>query len=61
MTLTSYAQNFEDVILWRVLRHVERGTYIDLGAQDPVADSVSLAFYENGWRGLHVEPVSFYA
>jgi FkbM family methyltransferase len=61
LTLTSYSQNFEDVILWRVLRHVERGTYIDIGAQDPVADSVSLAFYENGWRGVHVEPVASYA
>jgi FkbM family methyltransferase len=61
LTLTSYAQNFEDVILWRILRHVERGTYIDVGAQDPVADSVSLAFYEKGWRGVHVEPVASYA
>lgn len=61
MTITSYAQNFEDVILWRVLRHVERGFYIDVGAQDPVVDSVSLAFYENGWRGVHIEPTARYA
>lgn len=54
--LTSYAQNFEDVILWRALRHVGRGFYVDIGAHDPIIDSVSLAFYENGWRGLHVEP-----
>lgn len=61
MTLTSYAQNFEDVILWRALRHVERGFYIDVGAQDPVVDSVSLAFYEKGWRGVHVEPIKKFA
>ena len=59
--LTSYAQNFEDVILWRALKHVERGFYIDIGAQDPIIDSVSLAFYEKGWRGVHVEPVAAYA
>jgi FkbM family methyltransferase len=59
--LTSYAQNFEDVILWRALKHVERGFYIDIGAQDPIVDSVSLAFYEKGWRGVHVEPVAAYA
>jgi FkbM family methyltransferase len=59
--LVSYAQNFEDVILWRALKHVKRGFYIDIGAQDPVIDSVSLAFYEQGWRGVHVEPSSFYA
>lgn len=58
---TSYAQNFEDVILWRALKHVENGTYIDIGAQDPIVDSVSLGFYEAGWRGVHVEPVPQYA
>lgn len=59
--LTSYAQNFEDVLLWRALGHVEKGFYIDIGAQDPVIDSVSLAFYEKGWRGVHVEPTPAYA
>ena len=34
--LTSYAQNFEDVILWRALKQVKEGFYIDVGAQDPV-------------------------
>jgi len=57
----SYAQNFEDVMLWRALQHVDKGRYVDVGAQDPVADSVSQAFYERGWRGLHVEPSAQYA
>lgn len=61
MTFTSYAQNFEDVMLWRALGHIARGFYIDIGAQDPVIDSVSLAFYEHGWRGVHVEPTRRYA
>lgn len=58
---TSYAQNFEDVMLWRALNHVENGIYVDVGAQHPVVDSVSLAFYERGWRGVHVEPAPAYA
>lgn len=57
----SYAQNFEDVLLWRALKDVVNGRYIDVGAQDPVADSVSKAFYDLGWRGVHVEPVPQYA
>ncbi len=61
MSFISYAQNFEDVMLWRALKHVENGFYIDIGAQDPLVDSVSLAFYEHGWRGVHVEPTSQYA
>ncbi len=61
MTFISYAQNFEDVMLWRALGHVDQGFYIDIGAQDPVVDSVSLAFYEHGWRGVHVEPTQQYS
>jgi FkbM family methyltransferase len=57
----SYSQNFEDVMLWRALGHVPSGRYVDIGAQSPVVDSVSLVFYENGWRGIHVEPNSQYA
>ncbi|MGL5167350.1 MAG: FkbM family methyltransferase [Afipia sp.] len=59
--LNSYAQNLEDVILWRALKDVENGFYIDIGAQEPVFDSVSLAFYEHGWRGVHIEPSSTFA
>lgn len=61
MTFLSYAQNYEDVRLWRAFRDVGKGRYIDIGSQDPVRDSVSLAFYERGWRGLHVEPTPSYA
>ncbi|MBN9080463.1 MAG: hypothetical protein BGP04_19530 [Rhizobiales bacterium 62-17] len=61
VTFFSNAQNFEDVILWRALKHVERGFFIDIGAQDPVIDSVSIAFHHQGWRGVHVEPTPHYA
>lgn len=53
----SYSQNGEDVLLWRVLKDVQRGCYIDVGAQDPVVDSVTKAFYERGWHGINIEPV----
>lgn len=61
MTFVSFAQNFEDVLLWRALHDVEQGRYLDIGAQDPTQDSVSLAFYNAGWRGVHVEASSVYA
>jgi FkbM family methyltransferase len=60
-SFTSYAQNFEDAILWRVLGDLQKGFYIDIGASDPTVDSVSLAFYERGWRGVSVEPTLYYA
>jgi len=57
MTFISYAQNYEDVILYRALKGVVNGFYIDVGAQDPNTDSVTKAFYERGWRGINIEPV----
>jgi len=54
---TVYAQNFEDVILWRALGNIENGHYVDVGAHDPDYSSVTRRFYEAGWRGMNVEPV----
>ena len=56
MSMISYAQNFEDVMLWRALKHVEHGFYIDVGAAWPDEHSVTKAFYERGWRGINIEP-----
>jgi FkbM family methyltransferase len=61
VTFVSYAQNFEDVLLWRALHDVNDGRYLDIGAHDPFIDSVSLAFYQAGWRGVNVEPIPYYA
>ncbi|NPD66248.1 FkbM family methyltransferase [Lichenicola cladoniae] len=57
MTFISYAQNCEDVLLWRALGHVAGGFYIDVGAQHPDTDSVTRAFYDRGWSGVNIEPV----
>jgi len=57
MTLISYAQNNEDVLLWRTLGQVKNGFYIDVGANDPVEHSVTKAFYDAGWRGISIEPL----
>jgi FkbM family methyltransferase len=55
MTFISYAQNYEDVILWRALRDVNHGLYVDVEAGDPEELSVTRAFYERGWSGINVE------
>jgi len=57
VTFISYAQNFEDVMLWRALKNVTGGFYIDVGASHPDNDSVTKAFYQRGWHGINVEPV----
>src|SRR3954469_14138544 len=60
LSFISYAQNCEDVLLWRAFRDLPRGFYIDAGAQDPDVDSVTRAFYDRGWSGVNVEPVADY-
>lgn len=57
----SYAQNFEDLVLWRLFQGLSSGVYVDVGAAGPVVDSVTKAFYDAGWSGLHVEPAAHYA
>jgi FkbM family methyltransferase len=54
--MVSYAQNLEDVILRRALHDIKGGFYIDIGAWDPVHDSVTNWFYQDGWRGINIEP-----
>jgi len=53
----SYTQNMEDYHLSLAFAGQEQGFYIDVGAGHPVADNVSLWFYERGWRGLVAEPI----
>ena len=55
MTMLSYAQNGEDVILNRLFPE-EEGLYIDVGANDPVSSSVTKHFYDQGWTGINIEP-----
>lgn len=52
----SYAQNLEDFVLWRALKNIKNGFYIDIGAYHPILHSVSYAFYLRGWRGVNIEP-----
>ncbi len=57
MPITSYAQNFEDVMLARAFPGA-RGFYIDVGANDPDIDNVTRVFYERGWLGINIEPLA---
>jgi FkbM family methyltransferase len=60
MPFISYAQNLEDVMLYRALRDVKRGFYVDVGANSPDLHSVTRALYERGWRGINIEPVAVF-
>jgi FkbM family methyltransferase len=54
----SYAQNAEDVVLWRALNGVTAGRYVEVGANHPTEFSITRAFYDRGWTGIEIEPVA---
>lgn len=56
MSLVSYAQNAEDIVLWRALKKIQSGFYIDIGAAWPEYHSVTNLFYKADWTGINVEP-----
>lgn len=55
----SYAQDSEDLILYSMLKGVQKGKYIDVGASDPEHLSVTKLFYDLGWNGLNIEPLDY--
>ena len=48
MRFYTYAQEFEDLVLYVVLRNINKVFYIDVGANDPTHLSVTRAFDERG-------------
>jgi FkbM family methyltransferase len=51
-----FSQFYEDYILSYVFRDTPKGIYVDVGAYDPDAASVTKYFYRKGWRGVNIEP-----
>lgn len=54
----TYAQYNEDVILAVLLADVKKGFYVDIGANYSEEDSVTKLFYDRGWSGINVEPIT---
>jgi FkbM family methyltransferase len=52
----TYAQNREDVLLDAFFNNKNDGFFVDVGAYDPIEDSVTQHFYLKGWRGINIEP-----
>jgi FkbM family methyltransferase len=54
--MTSYAQNAEDVVLARAFPDKTDGFFVDVGANEPVHDSVTAHFSNRGWTGVNIDP-----
>ena len=53
----SSSQTFEDYVLFYVFYDLDKGFYIDVGANDPHTFSTTEAFYLRGWNGINIEPL----
>ena len=51
----SYAQTFEDFVLFYVFYDLKKGLYTDICANDPVTFPTTKAFYIRGWNGINLE------
>ena len=53
----SYSQFGEDITAARLLRNIETGFYVDIGAHHPLQHSNTALLHIGGWKGVNVEPV----
>jgi|LakMenEpi03Aug12_release.lakeMendotaPanAssembly.Ray.scaffolds.fasta_scaffold257747_3 FkbM family methyltransferase len=51
----SWSQDGEDLALISILREINQGKYIDVGAHHPSRFSVTRHLYQKGWSGVNVE------
>jgi FkbM family methyltransferase len=55
---SSFAQEGEDVLLWRIIQSSDRSCscYVDVGSNHPFRMSNSAFFYRMGWSGIAIDP-----
>ena len=59
---TSYAQEGEDVLLWRLMdRNHATAAYVDVGCNHAFSMSNTAFFYKRGWSGVAIDPNPAYA
>jgi FkbM family methyltransferase len=54
----SYSQSGEDMILDTIFCNVDKGFYVDIGANNPYIQSNTHYFYKKGWNGINVDALT---
>ncbi len=52
----SFSQNWEDVLIDKLLNHPKKGFYVEIGAYRPKRLSNTWRYYKRDWQGVVVEP-----
>ncbi len=55
LSVRSYAQQGEDIILNKLIGYKENGFFVDVGAHHPKRFSNTYMFYKRGWEGINVD------
>lgn len=53
-----YSQFGEDIAIYPILKDIEKGYFVDVGASNGVSASNTLIFEKLGWGGVAIEPHS---
>lgn len=51
----TYSEYYEDLLLYSILFDAKNKFYIDVGAFDPIAFSITKSIYIKGWHGINIE------
>jgi len=51
-----FSQFYEDYILSNIFDEVDKGFYVDVGANNPNHLNATLYFHKKGWKGMNFEP-----
>ena len=51
----SYSQCGEDLFIENFFKNKNYGTYLDIGAFNPIKFSNTLLLYKKGWKGINID------
>ena len=55
----TYSSEGEDKILYKFLRNINKGFYVDVGAYHPIKSNNTLLLFHRGWSGINIDPSKF--
>ena len=50
-----YAEFGEDIMINRIFKNINNGTYVDIGAYHPIKGSLTYNLYKKGWSGVNID------
>ena len=52
----TYSGEGEDLIIERLVKHLSKGTYVDIGCYHPKVGSNTFKLFKKGWTGINIDP-----